>query len=63
MGNAWTCGCRGGKIIPLRPNVKVDVQRLPKPPSDVPVPTPRTRPAEPKQLSLFDEPSDQSRRN
>ena len=22
MGSAWTCGCRGGKIIPLRPDVR-----------------------------------------
>ena len=25
MGSAWTCGCRGGKIIPLRPDVKVPI--------------------------------------
>jgi hypothetical protein len=63
MGKAWTCGCRGGKIIPLRPGVKVAVERRPKTPTEVAVPTPRTRPAESEQLSLFDEPSDQSRRN
>ena len=63
MGKAWTCGCRGGKIIPLRPDVKVDVERRPKTPSAVAVPTQRARPAEPEQLSLFDEPPDQSRHN
>ncbi len=61
MGKAWTCGCRGGKIIPLRPDVKVDVERRPKTRTEAAVPT--QRPAEPQQLSFFDEPSDQSRRN
>lgn len=58
MGKAWTCGCRGGKIIPLRPDVKVDEQRRSKTPTEVAVPTPPTRPTE--QLRLFDGPSDPS---
>lgn len=60
MGSAWTCGCRGGKIIPLRPDIRrpTEAGQPRVAPRDPPVKAAKERCSEPQQLSLFDDPPD-----
>jgi hypothetical protein len=56
MGSAWTCGCRGGVIVPLRPNVRVETDHCRVDGAETAAKAKRELSAGPQQLSLFEEP-------
>jgi hypothetical protein len=58
MGSAWTCGCRGGVIVPLRPDVKLQIEadQHRTSPRDSATKAAKENRGAPEQLTLFDEP-------
>jgi hypothetical protein len=55
MGSPRTCGCRGGVIVPLRPDVKVEADPPRVDPVDRAVEATQELRDVPEQLSLFGE--------
>ena len=55
MSSPRTCGCRGGVIVPLRPDVKIEADQRRVDPAETTVEATEQVCRMPEQLSLFDE--------
>jgi len=55
MGSPWTCDCRGGVIVPLRPDVKIEADQRLMDPADSAAEVMEALSDVPEQLSLVEE--------